>query len=626
MNPATRKNPLDSAKYREQYLSNLRLQASNNQLNMNANMIYKNTGQTPSRPPDMRTTTERAGDIEALKVDLRSKLGTITDGVIASQIIGELDQYQIRFAVDNWEIITGDMRKMFATGVPTSAFVAYLNRLIYKYQITDGVETGLQQSSGNAILLSNTQLLYGLPREQIWTALDNVLSRIQSGGINVSEVRDRMKETASLIPTRAEQDLVATLPFNRRAEVMDLATQIYNNFPSNTAISDIIGELNIGLANRDKRYTEKVLGDLNDLITTDPSVLDQMAELRGIMADIVAEREGNRLREGATEEYETGFTFEDDEIPDGNVNPTQPSFSTIEEVVGNIGKKPPKKVVESPVEVPQKIAREQWDALGAKKRQQKADFLNTRLAFNPDLSLRDTKGREYGVENDKFFSPTKNTNADLNTAYDEYMVVSEEGSIGSGIKKSAVIVEKPKSRMNGRGLRPKIEKPYRQSIAHLVDKPIDKPKPYTPFGRYYINKHRLEGEGIIAFRQPSGNTIHTLPTEKISKTLAKVMKTLVGKGIPSYEDIGELTKAEQNKLHHICKVCQINNPAVPKMKGAGEQEDDRFEILRGEIIAGNDNAKIAKEFKVMLMKFMNEGRIPRRQANEILQELLALGH
>lgn len=62
------------------------------------------------------------------------------------------------------------------------------------------------------------------------------------------------------------------------------------------------------------------------------------------------------------------------------------------------------------------------------------------------------------------------------------------------------------------------------------------------------------------------------------------------------------------------------------MKGEGEQEEDRFNILRGEIIAGNDSPKIAKEFKVMLMKFMNEGRIPKRQANEILQELLALGY
>ena len=180
--------------------------------------------------------------------------------------------------------------------------------------------------------------------------------------------------------------------------------------------------------------------------------------------------------------------------------------------------------------------------------------------------------------------------------------------------------------MSGKGLNKKIDKPYRQSITHLIDKQIEKPKPYTAFGRYYINKHRLEGEGILAFRQASGNTIRTLPTEKISKNLSNVFRTLVGSGIPSYEKISELTTEDKNKLRQICKECGICSPSIPKMKDSNQQEDERFQILRGEIIAGNDNIKLIKEFKIMLMKFMNEGRIPKRQANEILQEILSLGH
>ena len=54
------------------------------------------------------------------------------------------------------------------------------------------------------------------------------------------------------------------------------------------------------------------------------------------------------------------------------------------------------------------------------------------------------------------------------------------------------------------------------------------------------------------------------------------------------------------------------------MKGEGQAEEDRFNILRGEIIAGNDSQKIAREFKIILLKFIQEGRIPRQQGNEIL--------
>jgi hypothetical protein len=61
------------------------------------------------------------------------------------------------------------------------------------------------------------------------------------------------------------------------------------------------------------------------------------------------------------------------------------------------------------------------------------------------------------------------------------------------------------------------------------------------------------------------------------------------------------------------------------MKGEGEAEMDKFNILKGEIIAGNDAPKIAREFKTMLLKFMTEGRIPRQQGNEILHQMLSLG-
>ena len=326
MNPATRKNPLDSAKYREQYLSNLRLQSSNNQRNQNANMVFKNTGMTPSRPPDMRTTTERAGDLEGAKVDLRSKLGTITDGVIASQIIGELSADQIQFSIANWATIVADMRRMFATGVPSSAFIAYLNRLIEKFNLTEGVETGLQQSTGNAIIMSNTQLLNGLPREQVFSILDSVLDRIGNLlGMSMIPMKDRINQVRSLIPTPRELELFNSMPPELQADIMTLANQIYNNIPSNQELADIIGELNIGVANRDRQYTEGGLDRLYNLVTIDQSVFTQREEMKDLIAEFFNSRRPRAITEGGASEVESGFDFDADEVPDGNLNPLSPS-------------------------------------------------------------------------------------------------------------------------------------------------------------------------------------------------------------------------------------------------------------------------------------------------------------
>jgi hypothetical protein len=64
---------------------------------------------------------------------------------------------------------------------------------------------------------------------------------------------------------------------------------------------------------------------------------------------------------------------------------------------------------------------------------------------------------------------------------------------------------------------------------------------------------------------------------------------------------------------------------TPKSKTEEEQMADRFDILKGEIVAGNDNPKIVKELKVLLMKLINMGRIPRKEAHDILTDLASIG-
>ena len=53
---------------------------------------------------------------------------------------------------------------------------------------------------------------------------------------------------------------------------------------------------------------------------------------------------------------------------------------------------------------------------------------------------------------------------------------------------------------------------------------------------------------------------------------------------------------------------------------------NKFEILKGEILAGNDNKEMVKNFKIMLLRFMNSGKIPRRQGQEILTDLVSMGY
>jgi hypothetical protein len=152
-----------------------------------------------------------------------------------------------------------------------------------------------------------------------------------------------------------------------------------------------------------------------------------------------------------------------------------------------------------------------------------------------------------------------------------------------------------------------------------------KPQPYTQLGSYLINKNKLK-DGVLMVKYPSGQRIAKLPSQAITKELVAVINVLMEGKQPTIRQFQVLSEAEKEKLHQIVRTTglgvDVPNPKEEEM----DKELNRFEILKGEIIAGNDNAKIIKEFKMMLIKFGREGRIPKREVNSILEEMLHMGH
>jgi hypothetical protein len=176
------------------------------------------------------------------------------------------------------------------------------------------------------------------------------------------------------------------------------------------------------------------------------------------------------------------------------------------------------------------------------------------------------------------------------------------------------------SGMRGRGLsRSKPKTPVEKSDGY------EKPVQYTQFGRYLIHHPKLK-QGILQLKTPKGGAIKALPTEYLTPRLKDTMLTLVGNGSPSLEQFDRLTAEEKEKLHHITKHSQYEKVSIPR--GHMDKEDQmvhKFTILKGELLAGNNSKQLLKEFKSMLIKFVEEGRIPKRQAHEILVELAKEG-
>jgi len=153
-----------------------------------------------------------------------------------------------------------------------------------------------------------------------------------------------------------------------------------------------------------------------------------------------------------------------------------------------------------------------------------------------------------------------------------------------------------------------------------------KPEPsYVPFGRHFINKFRLK-DNILMLRTMKGGTILSVPTQRVSKNLSKVLGKIVGGATPAFDDLNELSDDDKALLFKMSKTSKVGEslsvPNPDKLKQ--EREDRRFELLKGQIMAGQDNKDAVKEFKLLLIKMMNNGRIPKAQAMDILTELTLL--
>jgi hypothetical protein len=179
-----------------------------------------------------------------------------------------------------------------------------------------------------------------------------------------------------------------------------------------------------------------------------------------------------------------------------------------------------------------------------------------------------------------------------------------------------------------------IAKPKKRSD-HLQDKDIDwnagvsvpKVARYMPFGRFVINKRRL-GEGIISIRTPCGACLNDIKCERASPNVLSVVRTILGGGSPTFEDIEKMDDDERNYVHRLASradlLDRLSIPAPDKKKD--EQEINQFNIMKGQIMAGNDSSKLHKDFKMLVMRLMNKKLLPKRQATELLFTMATLGH
>ncbi len=148
---------------------------------------------------------------------------------------------------------------------------------------------------------------------------------------------------------------------------------------------------------------------------------------------------------------------------------------------------------------------------------------------------------------------------------------------------------------------------------------------YYPVGEgHYIDMNKLD-KGYVNIKNSKFKQIGK--QEQVGGNLASAVKTVLKGKNPKVDDVEPLDDSERGYLNKLGKLTGEGNFHVPlKNKTAEEKEIHQFEVMKGEIIAGNDNKEMIADFKRLLLKLMKNHRINKKEGSDILIELAALGY
>jgi hypothetical protein len=150
---------------------------------------------------------------------------------------------------------------------------------------------------------------------------------------------------------------------------------------------------------------------------------------------------------------------------------------------------------------------------------------------------------------------------------------------------------------------------------------------YVPLGKYLVNIHKLEHNNIVSFKSPNHKSTN-IQSKRVSQPVANILKQIVDDDLDNIQ-LDNLTEDDLSYLFQLIKKCELENfldgKAENKIKTKTEEEIHKFHLLQGEIVAGNDNPQLIREFKAILLTMMNEGKLSKKEAGDVLIQMSLLG-
>ncbi len=168
------------------------------------------------------------------------------------------------------------------------------------------------------------------------------------------------------------------------------------------------------------------------------------------------------------------------------------------------------------------------------------------------------------------------------------------------------------------------KEPEQEPKMILVNK-LNPMSEYIDFGKYLLSLKQLQ-KGKFMLRTKSKNPVLSFKTITLTKKTKAIVEKLLRDIDITFEEIDALSEDEKNVIDTIVSFTCINNRLkIPNTRRSKlEQKLNKFNVLRGSIIAGNDNENLLREFRMLLVELNAEGYISKKETSDVLLQLMKL--
>jgi len=145
---------------------------------------------------------------------------------------------------------------------------------------------------------------------------------------------------------------------------------------------------------------------------------------------------------------------------------------------------------------------------------------------------------------------------------------------------------------------------------------------YKTFGKHIIHYPQLRDMNTLNVKYPSKSKNY-VPKLVVSAYYKDLMMDLLERGKYSDTLLDKLEESEKEHFHKIVKGAglleqfKLKTPSNDKTK----QSAERFKVLRGNFLAGNNSPTLITELRSLILAFMERDIIQKKDGYEMLREL-----